>query len=370
MKKLFTFLYISCLLVLLSGTTHAVEYGGVGANPANPDPSNPRTQSIFVYNLDPGTQKSDAVRIVNSSDSQKTISISVVDSETSTGGALACKQAVEPKKEVGSWVALSKTEVTLAAHKTEIVPFTLSVPANASVGEHNGCLVVQDTTATPQKTDQAGVSLSFRSALRMAITVKGNVFSSLQFERIDRSTKNGLEIIHPFVKNDGNVSVDASVSVSLANIFGHKVVQTNGNYPVLAKSTADWSFELKRPFWGGWYKVTASASYPADPTKALGIHQDQTKATNGPTQWVWVSPAPTALLIELFIVLALAAVVALLFLRRKLSASWEKYEVQERDTLQSLAKSHKVNWRLIARVNKLRAPYHLETGTWIRVPKK
>lgn len=356
--------------MLLGGNVYAVEYGGVGANPANPDPQNPRTQSIFVYKLDPGAQKSDAVRIVNSSDTPKTIAISVVDSETSTGGALACKQTIEAKKEVGSWVTLQETEVTLAAHKTEVVPFTLSIPSNASVGEHNGCLVVQDATAAPEKTDQAGVTLSFRSALRMSVTINGNVYSNLLFEKIDRSSKGGVEIIHPYVKNDGNVSVDATISVSLNSLLGNKVVETNGSYPVLAKSTADWSFELKRPFWGGFYKVVTTASYPADPTKALGIPQDQKKTATAASQIVWVTPSLVALLLELLVVAGILGAIVLVFYRRKVISNWQEYEIKKNDTLQTLAQTYGVNWRLLARINKIRAPYHLEAGKWIRVPKK
>lgn len=370
MKKLLSVLSISYILVLLSGTAYAVEYGGVGANPANPDPSNPRTQSIFVYNLDPGAEKQDAVRIVNSSDSEKTIAVDVVDSEASSGGALACKQTVEPKKEVGSWVRLQKTQVTLAAHKTETVPFTLTVPKSASVGEHNGCVVVQDITASPLKTGQNGVSLSFRSALRMAVTVKGNVYSNISFLSVSRSIKGSTEIIHPYVKNDGNVSVDSNIHVSLTNILGHTVSSASGDYPILAHTTADWNFELKRPFWGGFYKVNASANYPADPTKPLGVTQSDRKIASGPSHWIWVTPAPTALLIEILVIALVTSAIAWWLYRRMVVSKWEKHKITEHDTLQSLAKSHNVNWRLVARVNKIRAPYQLEAGKWISLPKK
>ena len=32
---------------------------GIGSRPANPDPNNPRTQSIFIYQLNRGASKSD-----------------------------------------------------------------------------------------------------------------------------------------------------------------------------------------------------------------------------------------------------------------------------------------------------------------------
>lgn len=52
----------------------------------------------------------------------------------------------------------------------EIIPFTITVPKNASVGEHNGCILIQEKKNSP-KEDQAGMSLSVRTGIRVAVTV-------------------------------------------------------------------------------------------------------------------------------------------------------------------------------------------------------
>lgn len=57
----------------------------------------------------------------------------VADSTPSTGGAFACKQFSEEKKDVGAWMSVSKNEITLDPNTNEIIPFTIRVPANASV---------------------------------------------------------------------------------------------------------------------------------------------------------------------------------------------------------------------------------------------
>ncbi len=55
-------------------------------------------------------------------------------------------------------------------------------------------------------------------------------------------------MLRPQVKNTGNVSIDADVSVVTRYFFGLKYAEQGGEYPVLRSETSDWNFDLKRPF--------------------------------------------------------------------------------------------------------------------------
>ena len=72
------------------------------------------------------------------------------DSTPSTDGAVACEQFVEEKNDVGAWITLAKTEVTLAPATNEIIPFTITIPSTAGVGEHSGCVFVQEKKVSPK----------------------------------------------------------------------------------------------------------------------------------------------------------------------------------------------------------------------------
>jgi tripartite-type tricarboxylate transporter receptor subunit TctC len=119
--------------------------------------------------LEPGSEKIEGVRVINNTVEKKTLLVYVADSTPSTGGAFACKQFSEEKKDVGAWVTLTKTEVTLNPNSNEIIPFTIKAPANVSVGEHNGCILIQEKKESVK--GQAGVSLSVRTGIRLAITI-------------------------------------------------------------------------------------------------------------------------------------------------------------------------------------------------------
>lgn len=368
--------YISAVVVFIllatvcSTLVRAIEYGGLGARPANPDPSNPRTESIFVYTLEPTEQKKDAVMVYNNSSSRKEIIVYAVDAQTSNTGAFTCRQLVEPKNQVGSWIQLEKTELRLEPTESEEVPFTVSVPGRVEVGEHNGCIVVQEKA---KQTTDSGVALSFRSALRVAITVPGDIVKELSFTdfKIDR-LESGAYTFTPHFKNTGNVSVDADIKVKAQNVFRLANYSDGGKFPVLAQQSAQFNFEMSQPFWGGFYRTKATATYNKDPNAVLGQESEEQATISSASKWVVVPPKPLALLIEITLIALVFGSLAY-WMRSKrhlrhLRSSWEAYTVKSGDNVKSIAGSHKVSWKKFALINKLKPPYALEKGQKVLVP--
>jgi len=77
---------------------------GIGSRPANPNPDNPRTQSIFIYDLNRGATKSDQLIISNGLNEKADIEVYAVDGTVTATGDMTCKQRSEDKKmlEIGS----------------------------------------------------------------------------------------------------------------------------------------------------------------------------------------------------------------------------------------------------------------------------
>src|SRR5574344_1228113 len=92
------------LATLLVGSVFSqTVFGAVGGRPANPDPDNPRTRSIFIYTLKAGESKSDQIYLSNNGDTAETVELFAVDGTVSNTGAYTCKQNVEPREDVGAW---------------------------------------------------------------------------------------------------------------------------------------------------------------------------------------------------------------------------------------------------------------------------
>src|SRR5688572_30836407 len=97
------------LSIVFPNLVLAIEYGGVGGKPAYPREENPRTQSIFIFDLKPGEKQSDGVLVVNNTQETKTLVVYATDSQKSTDGSFACEQFEDVKDNVGSWIILEKS---------------------------------------------------------------------------------------------------------------------------------------------------------------------------------------------------------------------------------------------------------------------
>lgn len=367
-----TLVFLTALVATLGVLTvpaHAIESFGIGAVPANPRADNPRTKSIFVYDTPPEKVITDGVRVVNNSKTKRTIKVYAVDSARSSDGAFACAQAADPKQEVGKWIALEKQEVTLQPGQNEVVPFTLKVPAKVDVGEHNGCIAIEEAQ-NPSQANGNGIVLSFRSALRVAAVVPGDISAQLRFVNVKDQLQRSKMVISPIVKNTGNVSVDATVHVGLKNILGQPAVAREGQFAVLTKDESRFNFELDPPFWGGWYQLEANATYqPLRSSAAAHVSTQHTKATS---RWLYVAPQPLAMLLYCIALLIIVGGMAVWIIRRR---TWrfmhqhaKKYTIKEGDNLQRIATIHHANWKTLAKLNNLKPPYTLRVGHTLKVP--
>ena len=361
-------------VVILTNSASAIEYGGIGGKPAYPRSDNPRTNSIFVYTLEPGAVQKDGVLLMNNASETKTLLVDAVDSMVSSGGAFACRQSGESKNDVGNWITLSKSETTLSSAATKVIPFTINVPQNADAGEHDGCIIIQEKKEPTSV--QAGMTLSFRTGIRVAITIPGEITKKLEpFDlKVGRNAGSGGILLQPSIKNLGNASVDADVKVVTSDFSGLLFrAQSAGKFPVLRGATSDLSFELKKPFWGGLYRSSFTVSYDATPSAEIGKETGQPKTVvQSASVWFFSFPMPLALAIEIAVICLIVFLGFLFYSARKrrkwIIESWVEYELKAGDDIKTLAEKSNVSWKLLIKANKIKPPYGVKAGEIIKVP--
>jgi len=326
MKKSFQGILILFVLVatLLPGTILAANFG---IRPAFPRAENPRTDSIFVQTINPGESKEEGVRAINSTSEPRNLILYARDSVKSSGGGFACKQLSEEPVGVGGWIKFNienleedianikngqiknTIEINIPAGSEVVIPFTINVPSNSSVGEHNGCVLIQEIK---QNTNDVGVSLSLRSGIRVAINIPGEITRKIEFLDFNIEKKNKSIYLMPSVKNTGNVSVDTTAEVKVKYFFGLPYRTFGGEFPVLRDEVYDFNFELKKPFWGGLYSVKANFLYDANETASIGISSgEKPTQTKSKTMWFFSTPTIFGLIIEItifFIALVIFAI--------------------------------------------------------------
>ncbi|HPR09704.1 MAG TPA: DUF916 domain-containing protein [Candidatus Saccharibacteria bacterium] len=345
----------------------------IGGNPAYPRPDNPRSANIFIIELKPGAQGKDGIRISNPTTITRTVNLGAVDSIAAVDGSFSCKQNKEATKEVGKWIKLGKNQITLAPGKEEVVDFTVTVPTGASPGEHGGCITFQDTKSYA-KTSGAGIQLGFRGAVRLAVTVPGEIKKELTIVRITTSRNpDGSYMVSPVAKNSGNVSLDVQARAQLRSIFGQKTrVLDDAKYPIMPGATMGWPYRFERPFWGGFYKAYTSLSYNADPSSGIGENVSNTQKARKESGYFLMVPAPLAIgIYAALLLLVFGGPIYWLLRKRKkksIKKKWQKYTVRQHDTIMSIARMHTIKWKKLAKINKLKPPYELEINQTLLVP--
>lgn len=351
--------------------------GGIGGRTTQVDPNNPRTQSIFIHEINRGKSASDKVLVINRTDKERTIELKSVDGITTNTGAYACRENAEEVKGSGAWVKLAKTELTLPAGGEEAVDFTIEVPANADVGEHNGCITFRDVE--PEVKSEGGVVLRMRQAIRTVITVPGKKQRNLgikSLKQIDNPKDESSQDQHfeMQISNQGNVSADVDAQIKIKNLFGFKVAGNGGEYVVVPDNTLTQNFKTElRPIFGGWYRVESSLRYD----KRLGVFGTKDKNAefeekSGPSLTIFIWPTALGWALIFLILLTIGVLVWWLINKRNkeklANRHVARYVVRKGDTLVGLSERAGYDWKTIARMNGLKPPYALREGQSLRVP--
>lgn len=113
--------------------------------------------------------------------------------------------------------------------------------------------------------------------------------------------------------------------------------------------------------------------YDANTDAQIGVNTQSEKIKLQTSEiYVVVLPELKGLLIELSILILIFAFLLWLFIiiKRKIwiKKSWIDYKVLSGDDLKSLSQKFEVNWKLLARANKIKAPYIITDGEVIKRP--
>ncbi len=187
----------------------------------------PDKRSNFTYtNLKPGTVVTDYVGITNHSNQPVTFHVYASDAFTTQAGALDLLPAAQRPVDVGSWVRFSHATVTVPARARINEPFTLTIPANATPGDHVGGIVAGLTQSAP---DGKGgqVLVERRTGAPLYLRVSGPLQAALTVESLStgyHATLNpfgggGTDVSYT-VHNSGNVQLGSSQTITVKGPFG------------------------------------------------------------------------------------------------------------------------------------------------------
>ncbi|MFF3611537.1 WxL protein peptidoglycan domain-containing protein [Streptomyces sp. NPDC002580] len=184
-----------------------------------------------AYALDaaPGTRIKDAVLISNLSKLPLSFQVYGTDAyNTPRDGALAYREAGQVQRGVGRWVKLRTNALIVPAGHSAEIPFTLTVPSDATPGAHVGGIVALNN-AVEQAGRDAGVDLGIQRAIavRVQLTVAGPLTPGVTVRDVRLAHRpsgvpfrSGRATLRYTVVNTGNTVVRPTARPRVTGLFG------------------------------------------------------------------------------------------------------------------------------------------------------
>ncbi|MFC6354922.1 WxL protein peptidoglycan domain-containing protein [Luethyella okanaganae] len=221
-------------------------------------------RTSYNYTVNPGAKIEDAIVIANRGGAALDLGVYAADGYTTESGQFDLVVGGATSVGIGVWVKDSTESVTVGPGQTVEIPFTLTVPQNATPGDYAGGIV----TSLVQPGDTNGINVDRRLGIRIALRVGGDLRPSLAIEgqRVDWS--GGL---NPFAGGDATMSY---------------TIHNTGNAVLSAQQTA----AVTGPF--GWLRSEAGA-IEAPPQLLPGESWKVTVPVHGVAAAVWLAATTT-----------------------------------------------------------------------------
>jgi hypothetical protein len=197
----------------------------------------------YYFLAQPGSSLSDHVAIVNIGLETLTLSVYTTDASNAPDGSFSFTTAAQRPEDVGAWVHMQipggGDKVVVKGRSKVILPVSMTVPANASPGDHAGALVAS-LQGQVRGSNGELIHLDQRVATRVFVRISGPLHPRLAVENL-RATYRGS--LNPFgkgavtvsyvVHNTGNVKLGGIQHVSVRGLLGSVAASNEPQVPLL-----------------------------------------------------------------------------------------------------------------------------------------
>ncbi|HTR71287.1 MAG TPA: DUF916 domain-containing protein [Mycobacteriales bacterium] len=196
-------------------------------------PTTAKGQSLarpyFQPLLTPGVPVRDSLTITNETKTRLKFHIYGSDAYNSPSGQFLLKLSYQPMHDIGTWIHLPVSTLTLRAKRAVKVPFTITPPANATPGDHAGGIIVEGQPSAAHKSGALQIHQIDAVAVRMYARVRGPLSPSLSVTSVHLDPSRGGAALFGAgsnvnvsytVTNTGNVNLTPTADLSVSAVLG------------------------------------------------------------------------------------------------------------------------------------------------------
>lgn len=336
----------------------------------------------FVYDVDPGGEIRDSVRIVNNADYVQHVRIRAVDAQMTKEGGFSLKSS-EPEKQqnIGAWVNLKNAEsIFIKPGETKDFPFVVRVPDNIEPGDYGGGFILERAEEVFVEDSDGSVSDSSRSEVRISVvaSVGARIYVTVKGEKVFRidwkdysaeRTADGINFSYVFT-NQGNTqaNLDATLRVKAPFLQSQNIkIPFQVLFPGVSL-TPNYVWDNLPPLG----KIVATTTVAYQRVDILGDPVQEAEEDSGTwekTVSFWIIPWKEIFVSILVFLVVLGWLKYNEYRARRIQKMCVAYKFPQAQNLFDLASQFHVDWKQLAKINKIKAPYRIEPEQTILIPK-
>ena len=218
-------LHLLLAVLLATLLVPAASHAGGGADwsiaPGPNDGENGRGDGSLAWVLAPGETVEDSIVVSNNQATALQLRINPRDAVTTAQGHLDLALDDVPAEGIGAWITLETDTLEIPAGEDVTVPFTLTVPEDATPGDYSGGI------ATSFDGEGSTVSVTYRLSSRVDVRVPGELSVSHEVSDVSVTMPSiwsplsaGQATITYTLTNTGNARAYSNETIRVSGLFG------------------------------------------------------------------------------------------------------------------------------------------------------
>jgi hypothetical protein len=214
-------------VLLLPAASHAEGGADWSIAPGPNDGDNGRGDGSLAWVLTPGESVEDSVIVSNNQATSVQLRIAPRDAVTTAQGHLDLALDDVPAVGIGAWISLDTETLDIPAGESVTVPFTLTVPVDATPGDYSGGI------ATSFDGEGSTVSVTYRLSSRVDVRVPGELSVSHEISEVSVSMPS---VWSPLTAGQATISYTLT-NTGNARAYSTESIRTSGPLGLIGQTT-------------------------------------------------------------------------------------------------------------------------------------